>query len=215
MKRIPKKTINSIIEILGATYPQAKTALNYETPFQFLTAAILSAQCTDARVNIVTADLFARFKTASDFTKLSQDELIGYIKPCGFFRNKSKNIIACAKIISDKFAGILPADIDLLTRLPGVGRKTANIVLSNIYNIPAIAVDTHVFRVSRRIGLSVSDTPDKVEQDLMYIIPEKNWSSIHHQLIYLGRSICSARKPKCGICPLNKFCGYTKSHVIL
>jgi len=208
MNQKTEREISSILEILKKTYPFAKTALVYASPFQFLVAAVLSAQCTDKRVNEVTSRLFIKYKEAQDFASISQDDLIKYVRPCGFFRNKSKNIIECAKIIAGVYGGKIPSNRDELMALPGIGRKTANVILSNIFGEAAIAVDTHVFRVARRIGLSASNTPECVENDLMKVIPKNCWSPVHHQLIYHGRQVCRARNPLCGECGVNAYCDY-------
>ncbi|MDX9701533.1 MAG: endonuclease III [Candidatus Auribacterota bacterium] len=196
----------SIKNILQKTYPDAHTALLYDTPFQFAVAAILSAQCTDVRVNEVTKRLFENKLSVEDFANMSDGELISYIKPCGLYRNKSRNIRACAKALIERFDGVIPQTHEELMSLPGVGRKTANVILATIYGKPAVAVDTHVFRVARRIGLSDGKTPDDVERDIMSNFPQQAWIALHHQLIRHGRLVCKARNPMCISCSLSQRC---------
>lgn len=198
--------IKKVLEILAATYPQAKTALKHSNPFELLIATILSAQCTDERVNKVTAQLFAHFKTPQELAQLTQEELAEYIKECGLYKNKSKNIIATCKILVEKYHGQVPDTLEELMELPGVGRKTANVVLSNAFGQDAIAVDTHVFRVANRLGLACAQDPLQTELQLQKNIEKKLWSRAHHWLIYHGRQICKARKPNCPQCPLESLC---------
>ncbi|MDI6601585.1 MAG: endonuclease III [Thermoanaerobacteraceae bacterium] len=203
-----KERALKILEILRGLYPNAKTALNFSNPFELLIATILSAQCTDKRVNEVTRELFKKYKKPSDYLKLSQEDLEKEIKSCGFYHNKAKNILETCRVLEEEFAGKVPRDRENLMRLPGVGRKTANVVLSNAFGIPAIGVDTHVFRVSRRLGLSKGRIPEQVERDLMNLFPLELWSLSHHLLIYHGRNICHSRKPQCESCPVNHLCNY-------
>ena len=192
--------------ILKRTYPDAKIALDFKTPLELLIATILSAQCTDVRVNIVTGDLFKKYRSTGDWAKADIKQIEGDIKSTGFFRNKAKNIKnACAMII-DQFGNKVPQTIEQLTNLPGVGRKTANVVLGNAFDVPAIACDTHVIRLSRRLRLSENADPVKLEFDLMEIVPKKNWTMFSHLLIFHGRNICKARKPDCDNCPILKYC---------
>ena len=200
--------IKSILELLEKHYYDAKPGLNFENPFQLLIATILSAQCTDKQVNKVTPNLFAKYKKPEDFAKLKPEELEEDIRSCGFYRTKSRNIIETCKILVEKYDGQVPADIELLQPLPGVGRKTANVVASNAFGIDAIAVDTHVFRVSNRLGLANANTVEKTEKQLMDNIPKKKWSEAHHWLIQHGRKICTARRPKCDECFLTPYCLY-------
>ena len=198
--------IKKFLPILKKKFPDARTELDYRTPVQLLVSTILSAQCTDVRVNIVTKDLFKKYKTAKDFadcdlTKLEQD-----IKPTGFFRNKAKNIKAACKVIEDNFGGDVPDTMEQLTTLPGVGRKTANVILSNASGKPGISCDTHVIRLSRRLWLSANSDPIKLEFDLVEIVQMKDWSAFSHTVILLGRNICKARKPDCANCPISKYC---------
>ncbi|RMF97770.1 MAG: endonuclease III [Candidatus Schekmanbacteria bacterium] len=202
-----KKRVEKIIEILDKTYPQAKCALNHKNPYQLLVATILSAQCTDKRVNMVTKDLFKKYPTIKDIAEANQKEFEEDIRTTGFFRNKAKNIIAASKMIIEKFNGKVPKTMDELLTLPGVARKTANIVLNSGYGITVgIAVDTHVKRLSQRLGLTKETNPDKIEKDLMNIIPKEKWGDLNHQLIEHGRQICFARNPKCENCTLSTVC---------
>jgi len=194
------------MEKLKEKYPKAKCELNFNNTFQLLIATILSAQTTDKKVNEVTEDLFKKYKTPEDFLTLTQSELEEKIKKIGLYRNKAKNILDMCRILVEKFNGEVPNNMDDLISLPGVGRKTANVVLSNGFGIPAIAVDTHVFRVANRIGLANSDNVLETEKQLMSILPKYMWSLAHHLLIWHGRRICEARKPKCEICPLTSEC---------
>ncbi|PNT93178.1 endonuclease III [Clostridium thermosuccinogenes] len=208
---LKKKEIEKTLELLEKTHPTAHCELNFRTPFQLLVATMLSAQSTDKTVNKVTDRLFEKYPALEDFLKLGQEELEQEIKEIGLYRNKAKNILAmCSKLV-EKFNGEVPANMEDLVSLPGVGRKTANVVLSNAFGVPAIAVDTHVFRVSNRIGLAEADNVEKTEEQLMKNIPREKWSKVHHWLIWHGRRICEARKPKCEICPLTEYCKYYKS----
>ena len=190
------------------TFPDARAELDYTTPYELLVATILSAQCTDVRVNKVTNVLFENYNTPEKMVTLSQEKLEEYIRSCGFYRNKAKNILAASRIILDRYDGEIPGTIEELMTLPGVGRKTANVVGSNVLDIPAIAVDTHVFRVSNRLGLADAKNVDKTEEQLMDIWPEDCWSKGHHLLIFLGRRICKAQNPLCEECTLTDYCEY-------
>ena len=204
--RIKKKIKDEMLAILEDTYKDTKSALNFNNPFELLIAVILSAQCTDKRVNVTTARLFAKAATPEAILNMSVEELENEIRDCGLFRNKAKNIIAtCHKLCSD-YHGQVPSDFDELLKLPGVGRKTANVVSSIAFNRPAIAVDTHVFRVSNRLQLATGATPNEVEQGLQKAIPMEKWSDAHHWLIWHGRKICRARNPLCKDCPLKQLC---------
>jgi endonuclease-3 len=202
----PRDRVAAIDATLKTLYPDAVCALNFETPLQLLVATILSAQCTDARVNQVTPALFARYKTAADFASSDPHELEGYIKSTGFFHNKAKNIRGCCQGIIDRFGGEVPGTLEALVSLPGVGRKTANVVLGNVFETPGITVDTHVGRLSRRLGLTKHEDPVKVEFDLMKIVPQPEWTNISHGLILHGRNVCFARKPQCESCALSELC---------
>ena len=203
---ITKKIKDKMLAILEDTYKDTKSALNFNNPFELLIAVILSAQCTDKRVNVTTARLFAKAATPEAILNMGVEELENEIRDCGLFRNKAKNIIAtCHKLCSD-YHGQVPSDFDELLKLPGVGRKTANVVSSIAFNRPAIAVDTHVFRVSNRLQLATGATPNEVEQGLQKAIPMEKWSDAHHWLIWHGRKICRARNPLCKDCPLKQLC---------
>lgn len=196
-----------IFKILKKQYPDAKTALDHGSPFELLIATILSAQCTDERVNIVTKDLFRKYRGPADYANASLSELEEDIRSTGFFRQKAKNIQNACRMIQDEFNGKLPENLADMIKLPGVARKTANIVLgSGLGIITGIAVDTHVKRLSERLGFSTNTDPDKIEQDLMRLFPEKNWILISQLLILHGRSICKARKPDCATCPVSDLC---------
>lgn len=206
-----KKWVEDRLDVLFRFHPDAHCELNYNNPFELLIATILSAQTTDKKVNEVTKGLFERYKVPGDFLKLSQSALEQEIKKIGLYRNKAKNILSTCKMLVEKYASQVPSHREDLLQLPGVGRKTANVVLSNAFGIPAIAVDTHVFRVSNRIGLAKSDNVKGTEQQLMENIPKEQWSRAHHALIFHGRRICLARNPKCESCPLKSDCRYLKS----
>ena len=197
-----------IQRILKKTYPEVKTQLRHANAFQLLVATILSAQCTDKQVNSVTTDLFNHLTTPRDFASVSNQALEELIRPTGYFRNKAKNIKNCSKSLLEKYDGQVPQTLDELVKLPGVGRKTANVVLGSAFNIPGIVVDTHVARISKRLGLTKSNNPVKIEHDLMEIIPRENWNVFSLQLIYFGRAICKARKPLCPTCPLYDLCEF-------
>lgn len=204
--RVTKKIKEKQIEILGQIYAGAKPELVYSNPFELLIAVILSAQCTDKRVNITTARLFAKAPDAQSIVDMGVDALEQEIRDCGLFRSKAKNIMATCRTLVEEFDGEVPEDFDTLLKLPGVGRKTANVVSSVAFNRPAIAVDTHVFRISNRLKLATGETPMEVEQGLMKAIPKEKWSDAHHWLIWHGRKICKARKPLCAECPLAEVC---------
>lgn len=203
-----KTRVNKIIELLNEKYGHLGCALNYRTPFELLIATMLSAQTTDITVNKATEVLFKKYNTPEDFINISLEELENYIKTCGFYKNKAKNIKEASKIILEKYNGVVPDTLEELVKLPGVGRKTANVVLSNAFGKDAIAVDTHVFRVSNRIGLAKANNVDETELQLMKNIPKEWWSRAHHMLIWHGRHICSARKPKCEECIISSYCDY-------
>ena len=198
------------MKVFNEIYNDAKCTLNFKDPLQLLVATQLAAQCTDARVNIVTETLFKKYKNARDFANADLKELEQDLKPTGLYRNKAKNIKEACRIIIDKFNGQVPDNLEDLLTLPGVGRKTANLVLGDIYGIPGIVVDTHAKRLSNRIGLSSSNDPVKVEYDLMAVVPKENWSTFCHQLVYHGRAVCTARKPKCDKCGIIEYCDFGK-----
>src|SRR5713101_3660638 len=199
--------VSAIIAELRRLYPDAKTSLNFSNPLELLVATQLSAQCTDERVNIVTVDLFKKYRSVEDYAAVSQEELEKDIKSTGFYRNKTKNIRAAAQRIISDYNGEVPRTMEELLKLPGVARKTANVVLGNAYGIVVgFVVDTHIGRLARRFGWTTSEDPVKVEQDLMRIIPQQDWLDLSHMLIYHGRAICTSRKPKCAQCALSTLC---------
>ena len=201
-----EQRIKDIFPILKRTYPDAKVALNFTSPLELLIATILSAQCTDVRVNIVTSALFKKYRTACDWTQADVKEIEEDIRSTGFFRNKAQNIKAACSRIAEEFNGQVPQTMEELTTLPGVGRKTANVVLGNAFDIPGIVCDTHVIRLSRRLGLSDKSDPVKLEFDLADIVPKKHWTLFSHLLVFHGRNICKARRPNCPECPIASHC---------
>ena len=203
----------NILKELESLYPDARPALMYESAYELLVAVILSAQCTDERVNKVTRILFQKHNTPETMLKLSQAELEKYIFSCGFYRNKAAQILSASKDILEKFGGQVPETLEELQSLAGVGRKTANVVYSVAFGGDAIAVDTHVFRVANRTGLAVGNTPEKVEEGLMRVIPQELWSKAHHWLIWHGRRVCHSQKPDCGNCTLKEWCNYYQENV--
>lgn len=204
---VERGRINRILNILSKAYPNAKVALHFSNPLEMLVSTILSAQCTDERVNLVTKDLFKKYKTPEDYAKSEINELEAMIRSTGFYRSKAKNIRNACQIIFEKFDSKVPRTMNELTSLPGIGRKTANIILSNSYGvIEGIAVDTHVARVSKRLELTNAKEPDKIEQDLMKLIKKESWVSFTYQMIEHGRQICNARKPLCNQCLLKRLC---------
>ena len=207
MTKKEKQQVAEICRILNETYgTDYKCYLNHETTWQLLIATMLSAQCTDARVNIVTKDLFVKYPTLQAFADADIKELEKDIYSTGFYKNKAKNIIGCAKKLISEYGGEVPSDIESLTKLDGVGRKTANVIRGNIYHEPSIVVDTHVKRISRLLGLTDSDDPVKIEHELMEKLPKEQWILYNIQIITLGRTICIARRPKCAECALNRVC---------
>lgn len=212
-KQLSKAKVRQVLDLLETTYPDAGPELTYGNNFELLIATILSAQCTDIRVNLVTADLFKDFPTPAAMLAITEGELRERIRTCGLSNSKAANIHATCRLLLENYEGQVPGTQEALTALPGVGRKTANVVLSNGFGVPAIAVDTHVFRVSNRIGLAAADTVEKTEQQLMAVIPKARWSHSHHLLIFHGRRCCKARKPECERCPLTGFCHYYKALV--
>jgi endonuclease-3 len=192
--------------ILKERYPEAVTPLFHETPFQLLVATILSAQCTDNQVNKVTRELFNHLKTPDDFSRAQIRTIEKYIRSTGFYHNKAKNIKKCSKMILEIHGGQVPRTLEALVKLPGVGRKTANVVLGAVFDTPGIVVDTHVGRIAQRLGFTAHKDPVKIEFDLMPIVPRHDWSDFSLRLVFFGREICSARKPQCPICPAYKFC---------
>jgi endonuclease III len=209
-KCTPEKQADRVTRILAGldlAFPNAQCALNHGNPLELLIATILSAQCTDARVNLVTRELFRKYRSPKDYLGVSQEELEADIRPTGFFHNKAKSIRGAAAMLLEKFRGQVPNSMEALVQLPGVARKTANVVLGVAYGkSEGIVVDTHVFRVSRRLDLSDSNTPEDIERDLMKLIPRDRWISFSHQMILHGRTTCKARKPLCPTCPVENIC---------
>lgn len=207
-----KKRAKEISSILFEIYPEATCSLDYKEPLELLIATMLAAQCTDARVNIVTKDLFNKYTSVYDYANANPEELEQDIKSTGFYHNKAKNIIGCCRKLIKDFGGKVPDNMEDLLGLPGVGRKTANVVLSNVYGVPGIIVDTHCKRLSNRMGLTDKEDPEKIEYDLMEVVPRKNWTAFSNSLVYHGRAICDARKPKCGQCPVAQYCDFFNSN---
>lgn len=204
--RITKKIKDEMLTILAKTYANVKSALVFRNPFELLVAVILSAQCTDKRVNVTTARLFKKADTPQEIVDMGLENLQEEIRDCGLFRNKAKNIMATCQTLVEQYGGEVPTDYEALLKLPGVGRKTANVVSSIAFGRPAIAVDTHVFRVANRLHLAVGETPLEVERRLQKAIPKAQWSAAHHWLIWHGRLICKSLRPRCGECPLAALC---------
>ncbi|NLN19299.1 MAG: endonuclease III [Firmicutes bacterium] len=201
-----KRRIQAILDTLERLYPDADCELRYDTPFQLLVATVLSAQSTDKRVNMVTERLFKEYGTPEAMAALEPEELEPWIKELGLYRNKARQIVHAARMIVEEHGGQVPSERSALEALPGVGRKTANVVLSNAFSIPALAVDTHVFRVARRLGLAVTKSPEQTERVLTQILPKESWKQVHHRLIRHGRQVCTARNPACFSCELRLFC---------
>ena len=204
--RMTKKIKSEMLALLEAEYGNTGTALNYNSPFELLIAVILSAQCTDVRVNVITARIFPEYNSAAKMLTLSLTELEELIRDCGLFHSKAKNILAACRIIEEEFGGEVPDTFDKLITLPGVGRKTANVMLSVCFGVPALAVDTHVFRVSNRTKLAKVNTPVEVEEGLMKVIEREAWGNAHHWLIWHGRKVCRARHPLCASCVIRDLC---------
>lgn len=201
-----KSRLSAITDIFNTEYKDAACTLEYSTALELLIATQLAAQCTDARVNIVTRDLFKKYKDVYDFAAADELELREDIRSTGFFRNKASNIIGCCRMLIDEFDGEVPHTMEELLKLPGVGRKTANLVLGDFFGIPGIVVDTHAARLSNRMGFTENKDPYKIELDLQKIVPSENQSDFCHKLVYHGRKYCTARAPKCDTCPINGFC---------
>jgi endonuclease-3 len=206
-----KEKVSSILKALDQAYPHARIALRFSNAYELLVATILSAQCTDERVNQVTPSLFKKYPHAGALAKADPAELEDDIRSTGFFRNKAKSLLGCAKALVERHGGEVPPDLDALVKLPGIGRKTANAVLGAAYGIPGIVVDTHVSRVTQRLGLTNHTDPVKIEFDLMEILPKERWTLFSHQIILHGRQICIARRPLCDRCPLSPWCDYYKN----
>lgn len=210
LKKAQKQVILAKLE---ETYKDTKTALNYNSPFELLVAVILSAQCTDERVNVITARLFPRLNTPEKMGALTQEQMEEEIRDCGLYHAKAKNILGACHMLVERFNSTIPSDIKTLMELPGVGQKTANVVASIIYNVPAIAVDTHVFRVSHRLGMAKGADPLATEKELQKAIPMEKWSDAHHWFIWHGRKICKARKPLCSQCVLLEECPFKEKNL--
>lgn len=205
--KLTKTNAIKLVETLKQSYPDATCSLDFKTPFELVVAVMLSAQCTDERVNKTTPSIFAKYSTPEDFINIELEELEKLIHPCGFYKNKAKNIKACAKKIINDFNGIVPQTMEELISLPGVGRKSANVIMLEAFNNPqGIAVDTHAKRISNRLGLSLKSEPEKIEQDLLNIFPKNYLKDINHLFVWHGRKTCDARKPKCDVCKIKEFC---------
>jgi len=207
-KQSDLKRVNEIIRILSKEIPDSRIALRFTNPLELLIATMLSAQCTDVKVNQVTETLFEKYRSAKDYAKAELVELEEEIRPTGFYRNKAKSVQKCCQQLVAQFGGEVPKTLEELVTLPGVGRKTANVILGNVFGIPGIVVDTHVHRVSQRIGLTKNDDPVKIEFDLMEIVPKDEWTHFSNLLVWHGRRTCVAKKPRCEICPIVKLCDY-------
>lgn len=205
---LPQGKARSILQVLDRHYPDVRCTLDYRNPLELLVATILSAQCTDERVNRVTPELFQKYPDADAYARAPLEQLEADIKSTGFYHNKARSIQACCREISQEYSGEVPARLEALVKLPGIGRKTANVILGNAFQIPGIVVDTHVGRVAHRLGLTSQKDPVKIERDLMPLIPRERWVHFSHQLIMHGRTLCQARKPNCGTCPLQSHCDF-------
>lgn len=201
-----KRKVIKILNILEKEYPDARVTLNFQNPLQLLIATILAAQCTDERVNQVTKELFKKYRSAQDYGRADPKQLEEEIRPTGFYHQKARSIIQCCQLLVQKFGGQVPQSLEDLTSLPGVGRKTANIILGNAFGRQAIAVDTHVKRLAYRLGWTKSTDPEKIEMDLQKLIPEPRWTQSCHQLVFHGRKVCLAKKPQCFSCPIAHLC---------
>ena len=209
-----KSNPENLVEILKKSYPDATCSLDFETPFELVVAVMLSAQCTDERVNKTTPSIFCKYKTPEDFATIDLTELENLIHPCGFYKNKAQNIKACAQKIVSDFNGIVPNNMDDLVSLPGVGRKSANVIMLEVFGIAeGIAVDTHAKRISNRLGLSSQTDPSKIEQDLVKFFKKEHLKDVNHLLVWHGRNTCIARKPSCEKCALNIFCNYYSNSI--
>ena len=207
------KNMEAILDILDKSYPEAKISLDFSNPLELLVATVLSAQCTDERVNQVTKKLFKKYRTAADYASVPLGELEEDIRPTGFFRNKAKSLKNCGAALVEQHQAEVPDSLEELVKLPGIGRKTANVILGTAFDTPGIVVDTHVGRISQRLGLTRQRDPVKIEFDLMERIPQEKWTVFSHQLIQHGRQVCTARKPKCTGCPLLEHCDYGQQAV--
>jgi endonuclease-3 len=206
--------VGKIIDVLTRLYPDAETTLDYKKPHQLLISTMLAAQATDKKVNEVTKSLYKKYRSVEDFARADLEELEKDIRPLGFFRNKAKNIKAACTMLFNEFGSKVPDSIEDMLKLPGVGRKTANVVLGEIYGIPGIIVDTHCGRLSNRIGLTKSKNPEIIERELMEVVPREKWNLFCHQLVFHGRAVCNARKPACGRCEIIRYCDYGRARRI-
>jgi endonuclease-3 len=205
--REAKRYAGKVVRLLRRAYPDATCSLDFTTPLELLVATILSAQCTDERVNQVTKDVFAKYRSAADYARAPLAKLERDIRSTGFYRNKAKSLRGCCQVLAREHGGEVPQDMDVLVGLPGIGRKTANVVLGTAYGIASgVVVDTHVARISRRLGLSGQKAPEKIERDLMDLVPRKEWIALGHRMIQHGRRVCTARRPACDACPLGSVC---------
>lgn len=209
-----KRNVIKVLNILEKEYPDARVTLDFQNPLQLLIATILAAQCTDERVNRVTKKLFKKYRNAQDYAQADLKELEEEIRPTGFYHQKARSIIECCQMLLQKFRGQVPQSIEELTSLPGVGRKTANILLGNAFGQQAIAVDTHVKRLAYRLGWTKSTDPDKIELDLQKLIPQQRWTQSCHQLVFHGRKVCLAKKPLCSSCPVSPLCPRLGTYII-
>jgi endonuclease-3 len=200
--------IDKIIQLLNNEYPDVMCTLDYKDPLELLIATQLAAQCTDKRVNMTTPELFSRYHTAKDFADADIDEIEKIIRPTGFYHNKARNIVKCCEALQNLYNGIVPDNMDDLVKLPGVGRKTANVILGEVFGKPAVIVDTHTKRLSNRIGLSKEQEPEKIEKDLMKLLPVNEWTKFCHRLVFHGRQVCDAKKPDCHRCCIKDYCEY-------
>lgn len=202
-----RERIKPVIRTLTRHYPEARCSLTHENPLQLLVSTILSAQCTDERVNLVTKDLFRRYRTAGDYADADPEDLADRIRSTGFFRNKTRSLIGMGRALVEHHGGEVPATLAELVKIPGVGRKTANVVLGNAFGIDeGVVVDTHVKRISGRLGFTNQSAPEKIERDLMDLVPKRSWTLFPHLMIHHGRATCQARKPRCDVCPVNALC---------
>lgn len=202
-----KKEASTILEILRRNYPEATCSLDFASPFEMAISVMFSAQCTDERVNKTTPELFKIANTPEQMRQLKLEEIEKIVKPCGFYKNKAKNILACSQMLVEKFNGIVPNNMEDLQKLPGIGRKSANVIMLEAFNNPqGIAVDTHAKRISNKIGLSLESDPEKIEKDLLKILPQETYYDANHLFVWHGRYTCIARKPKCNECPIKKYC---------
>ncbi|MFC4337347.1 endonuclease III [Salininema proteolyticum] len=201
-----KRRARTVDKLLAEAHPDAHCELDYSNPLELAIATILSAQCTDERVNKTTPALFAKYRTASDYAHADPEDVEGLIRSTGFYRNKAKSIIGLGKALEERYEGVLPRELDKLVKLPGIGRKTANVIRGNAFGFPGITVDTHMLRLTRRLGFREADDPVKVEFELQKLVPERDWTMFSHRVIFHGRRVCQARKPACGACTLARYC---------